>query len=284
MEDVVSLSSASNHVRCQFITEKGENTGVPLALPIETTTRQLDVILNSILHPNLPSVDSYIYFIENIPLTVPLKTYLLEKQRHMLLAQLRAQGRRIPSHEQLERTLDLHIEYTLDILYRTQASFYVLPVTRCSSALAGHTKAVLVVSFSPENTLLATGGGDATVRLWDLLTETPTHTLTGHRSWVQVLSWSPNGRYLVSGSQEGTVFLWRPTGQGHNVQGHKAYISSASWEPLHKAAQPRRFVTGSKDSTLKIWNVNEVHVPYVELTLSGHKAGVTCARWGGGAT
>jgi WD40 repeat protein len=63
----------------------------------------------------------------------------------------------------------------------------------------GHTDAVLCVSFNPQGTLLATGSGDKTVRIWDLDTQTPIFTCSGHTNWVLYVSWSPDGKKLVSG-------------------------------------------------------------------------------------
>lgn len=44
---------------------------------------------------------------------------------------------------------------------------------------AGHTEAVLAVSFSPDGRCLASGSGDTTVRFWDLNTQTPLFTCKG---------------------------------------------------------------------------------------------------------
>ena len=48
-----------------------------------------------------------------------------------------------------------------------------------SSLSAGHTEAVIAVSFSPDGKSLASGSGDTTVRFWDLSTQTPLFTCKG---------------------------------------------------------------------------------------------------------
>jgi ribosome assembly protein 4 len=83
--------------------------------------------------------------------------------------------------------------------------------------------------------MLASGGGDTNVRIWDLNTETPQHLLKGHKHWVQHVAWSPNGRFLASAGMDGQVIIWEPkTGKQHAVlKGHNKWVSALAWEPLH---------------------------------------------------
>lgn len=83
---------------------------------------------------------------------------------------------------------------------------------------------------------MATGAGDACVRLWDLSTETPSHTLAGHRGWVLAVEWEGRGRTLASGGHDGQVRLWDPkSGKalGEAMRGHTKWVTSLAWEPVH---------------------------------------------------
>lgn len=51
-----------------------------------------------------------------------------------------------------------------------------------------------------------------------------------------------------------------------------------AWEPAHKALPSRRFVSGSKDQTLRVWDANTRRCIF---TMSSHTMIVTCVRWGG---
>lgn len=69
----------------------------------------------------------------------------------------------------------------------------------------GHTSPILCAAFSPTGNLLATGSGDANARLWDLNTETPSHTLSGHKGWVLCVEWEAFERKLATGGHDGQV-------------------------------------------------------------------------------
>src|SRR5262249_36343670 len=69
---------------------------------------------------------------------------------------------------------------------------------------------VVTASFSPDGKLLATGGGDQPVRLWDVASGKERHTLPGHDGRILRLAIAGNGQTVATGGFDGTVRLWDP--------------------------------------------------------------------------
>jgi WD40 repeat protein len=83
--------------------------------------------------------------------------------------------------------------------------------------LARHTGPVFAVAIGADGKLLASGGADGTVRLWDLATGALRRTLTGHQYRVLSVAFSRDGKLLASAGADRIVRLWDPT-TGEQVQ------------------------------------------------------------------
>jgi WD40 repeat protein len=65
------------------------------------------------------------------------------------------------------------------------------------------------LAFSPDGSLLATGGDAGIIYLWDVATGTVVRRFVGHTNMIErALAFSPDGRYLASGSFDRTVRIW----------------------------------------------------------------------------
>ena len=64
------------------------------------------------------------------------------------------------------------------------------------------------VAWHPHRNLLASAGGDHTVRLWDVGAHRQLAVLTGHSSGVRTVAWSPDGTTLASAGSDHRVRVW----------------------------------------------------------------------------
>jgi WD40 repeat protein len=74
--------------------------------------------------------------------------------------------------------------------------------------LPGRGIEVVCLAYSADGLLLAAGGNDGTIRVWDAAQGRALKVLPGHTSKVSSLAFAPAGRILVSGSADATVRFW----------------------------------------------------------------------------
>jgi ribosome assembly protein 4 len=263
-------------IRIQFVDRTSNApTGSAVSVPLaQATIKNLEILLNSLQGVNDASDRiPYRFFHER-------KKKLGEAEEDL---EEEALGDNVDIYSALVKNGLASTEEELVLSYSPQAVFKVRAVTRCSSVISGHGEPILCAQFSPSSSSrLCTGSGDNTARIWDCDTGTPLFTLTGHTSWVLCVAYSPDDTMIASGSNDRTVRLWdAKTGKplSNAMKGHTSFIRSLAWEPYHLQQPGRpRLASSSKDATVRIWDTTNKHA---EIILSGHKASVSCVKWGG---
>jgi WD40 repeat protein len=129
------------------------------------------------------------------------------------------------------------------------------------TALPGHSgpvRTMAALRLSDGRTLLASGGNDATVRLWDPLTASAAGApLAGHTGPVHALaavSLRDGRTVLASGGDDGTVRLWDPaTGLliGQPLTGHRGPVRALAAVPLVDGRTV--LASGGHDKTVRLW-------------------------------
>jgi len=77
-----------------------------------------------------------------------------------------------------------------------------------NSPAKAHKGRVNAVAINPAGTILASGGEDTTIRLWNAADGTLLRTLKGHTGSINSLSFSPGGKILASAGADGNIKLW----------------------------------------------------------------------------
>ncbi|MBM3964188.1 MAG: hypothetical protein FJ308_03845 [Planctomycetes bacterium] len=71
-----------------------------------------------------------------------------------------------------------------------------------------HSDTILVARFSPDGTMVATGGADKLLRLHRVDSDAPVRTLEGHTHHVLGVAWHDDGHLLASSSADNTIKVW----------------------------------------------------------------------------
>ena len=126
--------------------------------------------------------------------------------------------------------------------------------------------------WTPEGRRVVTGSASGEFTLWNGLTFNFETILQAHDSAVRCLEWSYSGSWLVSCDQGGIIKYFQPNFNNVSLfNGHTEPIRDISFAP-----DDMRFVTGSDDGTVKIWDFERREI---EKSLTGHGYDVRCVKW-----
>jgi WD40 repeat protein len=114
----------------------------------------------------------------------------------------------------------------------------------------GSKERVYSVALSPNGKILASGGADGTIALWETATGKNTGTLKGHTRAVSSVAFHPDGKVLASGSFDTTIRQWEATTgkELHTWTSHRARVRCVTYSP-----DGRTLASGSDDRTLRLW-------------------------------
>jgi hypothetical protein len=151
-----------------------------------------------------------------------------------------------------------------------------LPVQRLQQ-LTGHRALLLALAFSDDGQVLAGGGADGMVHLWNVLQGGRISSLSGHAGAVNCVAFSPDGMVLASGGADGRVRLCDPrTGRHVVLTGHAGSVESLAFSP-----DSLLLATGGADHTVRLWDVRTGACVNVLAEHSGPVYTVAVSRDGG---
>ena len=128
-------------------------------------------------------------------------------------------------------------------------------IARLGTTRLRHQGEVTALAFSPDSKMLASGGKDNLVRLWETATGKEIRQFQGHRDSIISLAFSPDGKLLAStGGSDGTVRLW----QVENGKEIRQWRPSREGAWFYLVAFARNgFMLAATESTgaIRIWNI-----------------------------
>ncbi|KAH3901979.1 probable U3 small nucleolar RNA-associated protein 12 [Saccharomycodes ludwigii] len=119
---------------------------------------------------------------------------------------------------------------------------------------SGHKTAISILKFDETGTRLYSGSHDSNIIVWDLVGEVGLYKLRSHKDCITGLYLDPrNENWLISTSKDGLIKVWDLKSQ-QCVETHMAHTTEC-WS-LSVNLELGLAVTGSTDSSLKIWSLD----------------------------
>ena len=121
------------------------------------------------------------------------------------------------------------------------------------ASLPGHTGGVMSFAFSPNSKMLASCGGDETVKLWDVSAQKLQTSLAGGGS-VYSVAFSPDGKMLAAGNQFNRVRLW-DIASGREVVGLQEQENSGVFSIVF-SPNGKTLAVGNYHGKVRLWEVS----------------------------
>jgi WD40 repeat protein len=114
---------------------------------------------------------------------------------------------------------------------------------------------VSALAFSPDGKLIAVGGSDGNVHVFQAADGKLLRSLAGHTGAITGVAFHPGNELLASTSKDRTVRLWNPAnGQFLKaLEGHTAWVQGVTF-----FARGTRLASAGADQTVRVWDITDL--------------------------
>jgi ribosomal RNA-processing protein 9 len=178
---------------------------------------------------------------------------------------------------------------------------------RCTDSAEGSTEEVLAIAVNTDGNLLASGGRDKFLRVYDIRSNKLLETFKGHKDPISCMAFRRNTNTLYTGSFDRSVKIWNLNemayveslyGHQSNINGVDSYLKEVctsvgsdrtvrSWQIVqetHLVFRPHNevrsidcvkminednFVTGGEDGSISLWSTTKKKPIFTELAAHG---------------
>ncbi len=124
--------------------------------------------------------------------------------------------------------------------------------------LASHSNSVFALGYSPDETMLVSGGRDAHLKFWDSVNYSQTQNIVAHMYAINYLSFKEDGKLLVTCSMDKSMKIWdveeqkllKVIDKARNA-GHGTSINKVVWSTYQG-----NIISVSDDRSISIWQIS----------------------------
>jgi WD40 repeat protein len=140
----------------------------------------------------------------------------------------------------------------------------------------GHKDKVYAIAWSPDSKFVASGGRETCIFVWEAETGIKVREPLNAATSINCVAFDSTASMLVTGGFDNRVVVWELPKKDRAVVKYRMKGHSDAVETVALSPDGQFIVSGSRDDTLRVW---DVATGKVLIVLEGHAADVNSVAW-----